>query len=292
MKKKCIITLICLINISNIYGSGFLSLKLGIDARSGAMGMAYTALQGRGTSSFCNPAALSFINGKYLAFTRQKWIQGVNNSFLGFDYGGDNGSWGIHTMFTEVGGIEQRTVASPEPESIFSFYEMVFGVSYSRKITETIGLGITVKGLIEKISIDKASGAAFDLGMQWQAIEKSLFLGAVIQNIGRTGKLYKERIDLPLTARCGAAYTTSIFGCSFIFAADGVIDDEFHLHSGIQFAFSDILFLRGGYQSGYEIKGLTAGLGVLFKTINFDYAYMDIRKGLGESHKLTCSIQL
>jgi len=207
--------------------------------------------------------------------------------------GGGNNSFGLYVLFTEVGEIEQRTVPSPEPESLFSFYELIFGVSYARKVKRKLSLGVTLKGLTEKIHIESAFGIACDFGMQFELVKEKLRLGAVIQNIGRSGKLNKERIELPSILRLGICYTDILMGVQYRLLLDGVVEkDIVHLHSGGEFVFNNIIFIRGGYQSGYEVKGVTAGLGIVWNNIGIDYGYMPIQRGLGDSHRLTCRFKL
>ncbi|MFO7891586.1 MAG: PorV/PorQ family protein [bacterium] len=289
MKKRFLILFFIFLIMTESYSQGFLSLKLGSDSRTAALGMAGTVLNEFGSTSYWNPAGLSFTKDKYLQFTHHRWIQGVKSIFLGFD----QNSFGFHLLFTEVGGIEQRTVPSPEPESIFSFYELVFGVSYSRKVKKDISLGITLKGLAEKIYIESAFGIACDLGLQYEVVKEKLCLGAVIQNLGITGKLDKKSIELPASLRIGACYADNFIGTQFRLLMDGVAYKQtVHVHSGGELVLNDIFFIRAGYQSGYKVKGITAGMGIIWNSIGIDYSYMPIKRGLGDSHRVTCKFTL
>ena len=289
MSYRNFILFILLLFTSESNSQGFLSLKLGADSRTAALGMTGTVLNEYGSTGYWNPAGLGFVEGRYIQFTHHSWIQGVKSYFLGFD----QHSFGFHILFTEVGGIEQRTVPSPEPESIFSFYELVFGVSYARKVKENVSLGITVKGLAEKIYIEKAYGIACDLGFQLELIKEKFHLGAEIRNLGRTDKLDQKRIELPSGVRLGIGYTDIFWGSQFRLLLDGVAENQtVHMHGGIELSFNEMFFLRGGYQSGYEVKGMTAGLGIVWNKIGIDYGYMPIKRGLGDSHRVTCRFRL
>lgn len=289
MKNKFLILLLMILFSSVCYSQGFLSLKLGADSRTAALGMTGTVLNEFGSTGYWNPAGLSFTTDKNLQFTHHRWIQGVTSTFLGFD----QHSFGFHVLFTEVGGIEQRTVASQEPESVFSFYELVIGVSYARRVKENFSLGATLKGLAEKIYIERALGFAFDLGMQYEVIQEKLCLGAVIQNLGRTEKLDDERIELPTSIRIGVGYTDNFRGTQFKLLMDGVADKRsVHLHWGGELEFYNTFFIRAGYQNGYRVKGVTGGVGLVWNSIGVDYSYMPIKRGLGDSHRITCRFTL
>jgi len=289
MKKQNLILFLLFFIISESYSQGFLSLTLGADSRTAALGMAGTVLNEYGSTGYWNPAGLSFINGRYLQFTHHSWIQGVRSNFLGFDQGGGKNSFGFHVLFTEVGGIEQRSVPSPEPEALFSLYELVFGASYSRKVKNNVSLGITVKGLAEKIHIEQVFGVALDLGLQYECIKDKLRLGTVVKNIGRTGKLEKERIELPACLQLGVCYTDMFMGVRYRLLLDGIIEKkDIHIHSGGEIVLHDIFYIRAGYQEGYEVKGITAGIGIVWNSIGIDYGYMPVKQGLGDSHCITC----
>ena len=289
MRYRSLILLFLILFMSESYSQGFLSLKLGADSRTAAMGMAGTVLNEYGSTGYWNPAGLSFIKDRYIQFTHHSWIQGVKSNFLGFD----QHSFGFHVLFTEVGGIEQRTIPSPEPESVFSFYELVFGVSYARKLQDNLSLGVTVKGLAEKLHIEKAYGIACDVGIQIKLGKEKFLLGAVIKNLGRSGKLDQERIELPARLRLGMSYSDVFMGTQYRLLLDGIAENQtLHVHSGAELSFNEMFFIRGGYQSGYEVKGVTTGLGIIWNKIGIDYAYMPIKRGLGDSHRVTCRFEL
>ncbi len=293
MKCKNVVLFLLFLIISEGYSQGFLSLKLGADSRTAALGMSGTVLNEYGSTGYWNPAGLSFLNGRYLQFTHHRWIQGVRSNFLGYDQGGGKHSFGFHLLFTEVGGIEQRTVPSPEPESIFSFYELVLGVSYSRKIKDNLSLGLTLKGLAEKLHIEQAFAVACDLGLQYAFYKDKLRMGAAVQHLGRSGKLDEERIELPTCLRLGVCYTDIFMGARYRLLLDGIAEkNTVHLLGGGEITLSDIFSVRVGYQGGYKVKSITAGLGIEWNNIGIDYGYMPVKRGLGDSHRLTCRFTL
>ena len=63
--------------------------------------------------------------------------------------------------------------------------------------------------------------------------------------------------------------------------------DDTHIHVGGEIFYDNLIALRLGYISGYEAKGLTAGLGVYWQGINFDYAFTPYSYGLGTGHTIS-----
>jgi hypothetical protein len=271
---------------------GFSSLKLGVDARSGGLGMAYTALSTDGSAGYWNPAGLAAISGQDLILSHLRWIQDVNSSFVGFGWSKGKSGFGCHILYTEIPGIEQRTVPSPEPLSIFSAYELAAGLSYGRQIRPNMRMGLTLKFLYEKIYIEEAVGFAGDLGLQWDVTDFGLRLGAVIQNIGKSNKLRDESIPLPLLGKIGASIPLSGLGGQWIFATDAVYEkgDIFHLFGGCEYVWRQVFSFRLGYQTGYDSRNITGGIGFVWKKYRLDYHFMPLTGGLGDSHQLSVGL--
>ena len=292
MKRILIILSLFLIHTNLVFAGGFPTLKLASSARSEAMGMAYAALADDASGGFWNPAGLSGLGRKDLLFSIHRWIEDVRGEFLAFGWGNGRQGFGIHVLYTDMGEMEHRLVASPTPLTTFSAHEIVLGFSYSHVILNQFSVGLTVQMLYEKIFIDEAIGAGIDLGFLWEVWEDGLRIGGVVQNIGKTSPMQNEDIQLPLMGRLGLACPLDILGGRFIFAVDGIQEKgfPFHIHGGMEYGWRESLFLRCGYQAGYETRDITGGLGVAWKRYRLDYCYMPLGSGLGDSHRLTIGI--
>ena len=290
--KRFLLLSILLLETSALYGGGFPSLKLGADARSGGMGMAFTALSGDGAAAYWNPAGLTRLERKDVQLAIHRWVEGVHSEFLSFGWG--NGAWGfgLHALYTEVGDIEYRVVPSPTPLTTFSANELVLGFSLARTLSERIGFGVTVKMLYEKIFVDEAWGVAADIGLQWELVEDGLRAGGVIQNVGWTGTLDEEAIELPFLWKFGVAFPLSAGEHRLVAVLDVIQERGFpvHVHCGFEAGYKGFLFLRGGYQTGYDIRSFTGGVGISWKAYRLDYGYMPIDGGFGDSHRLSVGI--
>lgn len=276
------------------YGGGFSTLMLGIGARGTGMGMAYTALANDASGGFWNPSGLMMSNKGDFLFSVHRWIQGVQSGFLGLKWGSETDKFGIQLLYMEVGDIEHRIGPSPDPLSTFTAHEIIAGFSYALKIGNNVSLGWTFKVYYEKIYIEEALGFGGDMGFLWEIEEDGLRIGGVVQNIGKTNRLKTESIPLPLAGKLGLAYPFKLFNNRCILALDGVQEKDmpFHIHAGGEFNWQEKLSLRLGYQTGYETRGLTTGLGVVFKGYRLDYSYMPLLQGLGDSHRFSFGIEL
>jgi len=116
------------------------------------------------------------------------------------------------------------------------------------------------------------------VGLAWISPINHLRLSAVIQHLGLTSKLRKESLALPLTFRSGVAYQTAGPGGFWTGAVElvQIKDADLHIHAGLEWTGYG-LSLRAGYQSGYETRGITAGLGFQRDRIGISYGYVQSR---------------
>jgi hypothetical protein len=57
-----------------------------------------------------------------------------------------------------------------------------------------------------------------------------------------------------------------------------------HINSGIDIGFKNIIFLRAGYQTNYENKNFTSGVGIKYKNFTLDYAFIPQTSGFGTTN--------
>ena len=172
--------------------AGMPLLTFGVSGRTVAMGYASTLADGPAAAQ-TNPAGLQSVGvdtaSIHLLMTHQEWIQDTRTEFLGAALPlGDDQTLGFGLLTTTVSDIE-------------------IGVSYARKITETIRAGVTARYLYERILINEATGYSFDAGVRMLLPVQGLEAGISILNIGRMTVLEQERSTLPSMIRAGALYS-------------------------------------------------------------------------------------
>jgi len=292
MKRIFVFLFVLVLSLSSSWGGSFPTLKLGSTARSEALGMAYVAVADDASGGFWNPAGLASMRGGDAVLSLHRWIQDVRGEFLAFGWETHHGGYGVHVLYTDMGELEHRLTPSPTPLATFSAHEFVMGISFGRTIYNRLSVGLTAKLLYEKVYIEEAWGVAADFGFLWDVFADGLRIAGVVQNIGKTNPLQTEDIRLPFTVRLGVAYPLSLLGGRWWFVLDGVKERDFpfHLHGGVEYGWRERLFLRCGYQTGYETRDFTGGLGVTWGRYRLDYSYMPLGMGLGDSHRLTVGI--
>jgi hypothetical protein len=105
-------------------------------------------------------------------------------------------------------------------------------------------------------------------------------------------ELKSQATKLPSAIRLGGSYNFYLVGISskLTVGVDGykVLDGgKFHANTGAELLYKDFLALRVGYQSGYENKSITTGIGLKYKAFALDYAFVPYKFSQGSSHTIT-----
>jgi hypothetical protein len=268
-------------------------LKLGVGARSLGMGEAYSAVGTDPSATYYNPAALASASVPQLLLMHKEWIQDTKTEFLaGSTVWGDLAA-GVSVNSTSVDDIELRSLPGP-PLSTFDARDAAIGVSAAYAIDPSVSVGITGKYLYEKILVDESSGFGIDLGGLYQT-PWGIRIAAVVGNLGSMNKLQQEAPVLPRFVRTGLAYEASIpsMDGTIMLASDVVSYTEeknSHLHLGGEFDYQHTIAARVGYQTGYDAKSFSAGVGLRYEWLRFDYAFVPFKTDLGTTHTFSLGI--
>lgn len=274
--------------------TGMTFLRLGVGARSVAMGEAAVASAMDGTASYYNPAALSFVKNSDITLMHKSWITDVSTEFLGAAVKSDAVALGFSFNATNVGNIDVRTQPG-EAEGTFNAHDLAVTGSASVKASDDLSFGVSAKFLYEKIYVDEASGYAFDLGGLY-IVSPSLSLGVSLSNLGSMNEMKNDKIELPRTLRGGAAYTGELTD-RFTYSINGDVvkvltASAVHIQAGGEVSFDNAFALRAGYQTGYDAKSFSGGVGVAYSMLRFDYAFVPLLSGLGTAHTFSLSFRL
>jgi hypothetical protein len=100
--------------------------------------------------------------------------------------------------------------------------------------------------------------------------------------------LRNQSTKLPSEFRIGTKYSYNLnpYDLEFIVAGEyqKYLDSDSHLNFGLEIVYKNIFALRGGYQSNYEIRDFSAGFGLFWGHLKFDYAFVPFNKGWGSGN--------
>jgi hypothetical protein len=267
--------------VSNAGSTGASFLEIGVGARAGAMGEAYTAWADDVYGLYFNPAGVARVRRQEVGFLHNTLFADLNYSYMGYIYPtrGD-GVWGVSATYVDLGDVDRTTLASGQANQIIgraSGSDLAFSVTYARAITRTLDLGASVKVIHEKLDRFDATAGAVDLGLRWHQPLQGLTIGLSVANLGSKLQFVRESEELPITLRLGGAYRSPsrYWGISsdVVWVKDQDVEAKI---GGEVWVWPEHLALRMGANSSNDISntGFTAGAGFLWDDLAVDYAYV------------------
>jgi hypothetical protein len=270
-------------------------LKIGAGARAVGMGEAFTSQSSGVSSPLWNPAAISGTKGTRVSFTHVQWFQDITAEHFSSAFRTGENVFGLSISLGKVPDIQRRDAPTTEPLALFDAHDLVAWLSYARWLGDKYAVGFSAKWIYEKIDISSASGLGFDLGGIFSPfaagsnpILEKLTFGAAILNLGSKMKFEEESYSLPTQYKAGVSYffEKENWQSDFNLSLDVVKprDDKAKVHLGGEYGLYQSFKLRAGYQSGYDEKDLSFGMGIRYKNYAIDYAFLPYKSDLGDVH--------
>ncbi len=249
-------------------------------ARSSGWGGANSAGVRGFEAQFTNVAGMAFTKKTELLFAHTIYMQGSGTSLNSFGISqrvGESGVFGLGLTSMDFGDIPITTTDQPEGGlGTFSPTFLNIGISYAKEFSNRIYGGITFRLISESISDVKASGIAFDAGVQYvtgfNEEKDNLKFGISLKNVGAPlrftgdGLSYRgiapngttqlsvdnksDRFELPSLIHIGVMYDAKLatdhrLSIAGDFTANSFTNDQFAL--GLEYGFKTYLMLRAGY---------------------------------------------
>lgn len=271
--------------------TGMAFLKLGVGARAIAMGEAVSSIADDATAYIYNPARLNFGATSNVSLMHNISVQDLNTDYIASKFFVSNKVTlcvGFYT--TSISNIEIRNTPGAAIDN-FDSRNLSTGISFGYKINPTLSIGVTGKFLFEKIYVDEASGLGFDFGTNYS--KDNFSFAFVISNLGSMNELKNQSSKLPSSVRFGGSYKYLKKKLGLTFGLDGykVLDGgKFHALAGGEAGYNEFVFLRLGYQSSYDNKGFSTGIGFKYKTLSVDYAFVPYQNEFGTSNAFSLGI--
>lgn len=194
-------------------------LRLGIGARAGALGGAYTAVAEGAEAVYWNPAALAVRRRREVSalYMRPSFEDAHYNFFAYRQPLGEAGGIGAGVVWYGVDGVDVRTVTGVQTGSLdFSTTDLMLG--YGRPIGTDLSVGVTLHRLDQSIGQYKDAGYGADLGLLWRGMSETARIAEAY--LARTRARVQAIVD-PLVAQAQEAY-----GGGGIFGGTGADDPD------------------------------------------------------------------
>jgi hypothetical protein len=231
-----------------------------------------------------NPALMVGQAKGKLGFSHNSFIQDRNTNSLAAIFPAQGLDFGIHTRLASVGEIEVRQGPTSEPDYITSADEFAIKAFSAFKVAPGLQLGVSAGWLMQKIDIERASLLAFGFGAVYYT-RYNLALHGSASNLGGKVKFVSQEDDPPAIYRAGLGYYKYDLSLSADYV--NIKSGEGHIHFGGEYLLKEQLFLRAGYQTGYDNRDFSAGAGFVYKEFRVDYAFVPYQSDLGNSHRFT-----
>ncbi|MGQ9805772.1 MAG: PorV/PorQ family protein [Chlorobiales bacterium] len=279
-----------------------------------AMAGAATATLTGVEAMYWNPGAVAYSRKGELMFSSMSYLADIKISYLAATANlGNAGTVGFAIKSLNFGDILRTTDEDPDGlrGEQWSPNYITASLTYAKAFTDRIAVGATAKLISETILSSSATGLALDFGVQYTTpfdlkiavILKNLgdqmryagpdlerqvarFPGDGPQNLLRT-EIVASAGEIPSSFEIGAAYDFKLDPKNVVtlagnFRNNNFSEDEYQL--GAQYAFQDLLFLRGGMNFDVSKHGenvftnsFALGAGINYRlggvSIMLDYAY-------------------
>jgi hypothetical protein len=283
------------------------SLDIQPGGRQNGLGAAGVALTGDPTSAtWWNPAGLGFVERSGIDLTYAKLVPGladdVSYNYLGYCQPVEGwGAFGLGMVFLNYGTTEGFDGAG-NPTGSFSSYEFSPAFFYGTRILPDFSVGASLKYIRIQLAPDSDRGRGSTFGLDFAALYKvapaHLNLGVNVQNLGPSVTFINEDDASPLSRnlKVGAAweaYHEGQLGVTIVgdYNQSLVTSDFRTYNGGLELRVADQIAGRLGYYSDPlgDIKDLTFGLGINWKSLTLDYGSIPQARdsGLDNVQKIT-----
>jgi hypothetical protein len=265
-------------------------LENGIGARGSAMAGAIGSLVEGPTALYWNPAGAAATEALSVAASRHELYTDLDiaQNFIGITVPALGGVLGASFNSLNSGEMDRTSedapLGSPITGRSFEWNSISLGLSYARRLTDRLDVGVTGKYISEGITDARISWAAVDVGTQFRTGIHGFTIGGSIANLGPSssanGALIKKNVlpdsnsvvnqftrlryttietDLPTMFRFSIGSDVlgraeSLFGARYGTAHSLVadltfsdaIDTDIQFAGGIEYGFRNLVFVRGG----------------------------------------------
>jgi hypothetical protein len=236
-------------------------LKREYDARAIAMAGVSVAMENRLYGVLSNPASLGYIDRMEAMISYTPVVLDINGLTIAFGMPYKNyGVFAANIVYMSYGSFEPRDESGNSIEGSLHPYSIAGSVSWSRIMMENLSVGLTVKGIYERLSEGiedeinqcSADGFGIDIGAQYRTKSSRLIYGLLIKNLGFIRSSYSEdtgKTGLPLSFAIGLSYIFRNFPTvKTAFDIEKAVDDYLHYKLGLELnVYRQIFFIRGGF---------------------------------------------
>jgi hypothetical protein len=293
--------------------SAMVWLSLDPGGRPAGLGRAFVSIADDENATYWNPGGVGFFDQKAINFMHEfRTLEGDEEGMF-YDFGTfifplkNIGVLAASVMYHDMGTSDMTDEFGNKIGTMHS-YGIAPWVTFSRKLTDRIGVGVNFKIAYEHlapISGGSATTYAFDFGGLFKVPFPygKLNLGVSLMNLGKDPR---EGEPLPLRLQWGLSYkiwddfyemndltivaemSKELIGLDSGFKKEFLNQSVYRL--GLEYFYLDIIGMRLGYYNDYQggVKGISVGFGLNYKNFVFDYGMVPSGKYVfGNNHRFS-----
>lgn len=296
-KQGCTGLLLALLMFSTVarsQPSGFAILKIAPSASLAAIGSSNLIADSDPFVSWVNPAATTAARGIQLGFSYRRWLEGLHSQLLGV--GLTVHRWRLNAVLlnSSVSEIPIREIPG-EPIGTFNQHNLALSVSAAKNISGPLSVGFGITGLYEQIYVDQVTTVMINFGAVYSVPSIAATFGGAVTHLGSGATFRAERTCPPTSVSIGATkglefphFSSAATISAAVVKSQG--ENVAHFRLGAEVWFNKVVAVRAGFESGYEAHSLSFGLGVRYQFLEFDYAFVPYRLGMGDMHWLSIGL--
>jgi hypothetical protein len=274
-------------------------LKIGPTARAAGMGNGFIAVADDASATYWNPGGLVDVPRTALHLNHVEWPADIKLDFVSYAFRTPYlpGVLGLTARALTMDPQVERTIYLPEGTGReFDAGDMSFGLTYAQFFTERFSTGVTVHFIHMGLADKAVNTTAFDFGLVYRIGIRGMRLGMVVQNAGGEVDFDSQPAKMPIMFKVGLSADAFDIGPHHMISTvefSHPPDNKERANIGAEYDFNRFLFLRGGYNAGYDANGVAGGFGVAVSTsersrLFVDYAFEDLSY-LGGAHRFSVS---
>jgi hypothetical protein len=283
-------------------------LKIGVGARASGMGESFIAISDDASALYWNAAGLSQFKENELMISHNVWVVDINHDFIGAVYHlDDDNTFGASLTAVTMDDMPVTTEYAPFGNGqFFGYTDIAIAISYARQMTEQFSFGGSVKYIEETLDKLKMRGVMIDLGTFYRTGLGSTRFAVTVSNFGSelapdgqvtlVGNREVEEWQSfapPTVFRIGFAmepYESEENRVTASIQLNHPNDNSENVGIGAEYAWREMLFLRGGYRFNVDGQNFSFGVGfqvpISIAEFTFDYAYTNM-ENLGSSNRFS-----
>jgi hypothetical protein len=273
--------------------TGFSSLKILPGVREAGMGGTGAASAFGPQAISVNPAAGAATNGFAATASYAKWILDTHHQSLFVARSFQTLCVGVGFTSFSAGQFEYRVKPTEDPVGTFTPTDFTAYFNLARPIGAKVQVGITGRYFYSRVYDNDAEGLGIDGGVRVMPIQR-LTVGVSLVDFGKTMYYAREVFWLPARGRLGASYDIMPFEHGRLtVTADGsysIYSKVTGAAAGLEFAWSEVVALRTGYDFLSDANHLNFGLGLRAGLFRFDYSFAVMNFDLGGAHRVSVGI--